>query len=185
MNIERKQGKGSHERHRACFGLLIDNYDSFSYNPFQQAAAISRICALSVTRSPSAKSRTESHIILSPGPGYPKDAGICEVVSELGGSIRSLACASAIQAICGCSAAASACRNGSCTASRALARGGYRRAASGSGERPWQRAIIRLWPHRTACRIASRSSRATKSADHGRKTRPCPSTACSLHQNPS
>ena len=38
--------------------LLIDNYDSFSYNLFQQAAAIDRICALSaMTRSPSAKSR--------------------------------------------------------------------------------------------------------------------------------
>ena len=71
--------------------LLIDNYDSFSYNLFQQAAAIEpdmrvvRNDALTVSEI---EGLNPSHIILSPGPGYPKDAGICEeVVSRLGGSI--------------------------------------------------------------------------------------------------
>lgn len=71
--------------------LLIDNYDSFSYNLFQQAAAIQpdmrvvRNDALTVSEI---EGLNPSHIILSPGPGYPKDAGICEeVVSRLGGSI--------------------------------------------------------------------------------------------------
>ena len=42
-----------------------------------------------------------SHIILSPGPGYPKDAGICEeVVSRLGGSIPILGVCLGHQAIC-------------------------------------------------------------------------------------
>ena len=61
--------------------LLIDNYDSFSYNLFQQAAAIEpeikvvRNDALTVGEI---EGLNPSHIILSPGPGYPKDAGICE-----------------------------------------------------------------------------------------------------------
>ena len=61
--------------------LLIDNYDSFSYNLYQQAAAIEpdmrvvRNDALTVSEI---ENLNPSHIILSPGPGYPKDAGICE-----------------------------------------------------------------------------------------------------------
>ena len=61
--------------------LLIDNYDSFSYNLYQQAAAIEpdmrvvRNDALTVSKI---ENLNPSHIILSPGPGYPKDAGICE-----------------------------------------------------------------------------------------------------------
>ena len=84
--------------------LLIDNYDSFSYNLFQQAAAIEpeikvvRNDALTVGEI---EGLNPSHIILSPGPGYPKDAGICEeVVSRLGGSIPILGVCLGHQAIC-------------------------------------------------------------------------------------
>ena len=84
--------------------LLIDNYDSFSYNLFQQAAAIEpeikvvRNDALTVSEI---EGLNPSHIILSPGPGYPKDAGICEeVVSRLGGSIPILGVCLGHQAIC-------------------------------------------------------------------------------------
>ena len=84
--------------------LLIDNYDSFSYNLFQQAAAIQpdmrvvRNDALTVSEI---EGLNPSHIILSPGPGYPKDAGICEeVVSRLGGSIPILGVCLGHQAIC-------------------------------------------------------------------------------------
>ena len=70
--------------------LLIDNYDSFSYNLYQQAASIEpdmrvvRNDALSIGEI---AGLNPSHIILSPGPGYPKDAGICEeVVKKLGGN---------------------------------------------------------------------------------------------------
>ena len=83
--------------------LLIDNYDSFSYNLFQQAAAIQpdmrvvRNDALTVSEI---EGLNPSHIILSPGPGYPKDAGICEeVVSRLGGSIPILGVCLGHQAI--------------------------------------------------------------------------------------
>ena len=84
--------------------LLIDNYDSFSYNLFQQAAAIEpdmrvvRNDALTVSEI---EGLNPSHIILSPGPGYPKDAGICEeVVSRFGGSIPILGVCLGHQGIC-------------------------------------------------------------------------------------
>ena len=68
--------------------LLIDNYDSFSYNLFQQAAAIEpdmRVVRNDALTIGEIEGLNPSHIILSPGPGYPKDAGICEeVVSSLG-----------------------------------------------------------------------------------------------------
>ena len=84
--------------------LLIDNYDSFSYNLYQQAAAIEpdmrvvRNDALTVSEI---EHLNPSHIILSPGPGYPKDAGICEeVVTKLGGRIPILGVCLGHQAIC-------------------------------------------------------------------------------------
>ena len=141
--------------------LLIDNYDSFSYNLFQQAAAIQpdmrvvRNDALTVSEI---EGLNPSHIILSPGPGYPKDAGICEeVVSRLGGSIPILGVCLGHQAIC-------EVFGGRIEHAQQLMHGKQSRCSRVWRKRPWQRAIIRLWPHRTACRIASRSSRATKSA---------------------
>ena len=56
--------------------LLIDNYDSFSYTLFQQAAAIEpeikvvRNDALTVSEI---EGLNPSHIILSPWPGYMKN----------------------------------------------------------------------------------------------------------------
>ena len=104
--------------------LLIDNYDSFSYNLFQQAAAIQpeikvvRNDALTIGEI---EGLNPSHIILSPGPGYPKDAGICEeVVSRLGGSIPILGVCLVIRPSAKRSAAKLSTRSSSCTASRAL-----------------------------------------------------------------
>ena len=106
--------------------LLIDNYDSFSYNLFQQAAAIEpeikvvRNDALTIGEI---EGLNPSHIILSPGPGYPKDAGICEeVVNRLGGSIPILGVCLGHQPSAKRSAAASSTRSSSCTASRASSR---------------------------------------------------------------
>ncbi|MGN0384101.1 MAG: anthranilate synthase component II [Eubacterium sp.] len=68
--------------------LLIDNYDSFSYNLVQLIGSLSkeeikviRNDELSVNEIDSLK---PSHIILSPGPGRPEDAGVCiDVIKQL------------------------------------------------------------------------------------------------------
>lgn len=84
--------------------LLIDNYDSFSYNLYQQAAAIApdiRVVRNDALTVDEIKALAPSHILLSPGPGYPKDAGVCEnVVRQLGGSIPILGVCLGHQAIC-------------------------------------------------------------------------------------
>lgn len=63
--------------------LLIDNYDSFTYNLFQLIGGINP--NIQVVRNDQItvqdiEKLSPSHIILSPGPGYPAQAGICEVV---------------------------------------------------------------------------------------------------------
>ena len=84
--------------------LLIDNYDSFSYNLVQMAGSIRQ--DITVTRNDTMtveeiRKMKPSHIILSPGPGYPKDAGICEtVVRELAGEIPIMGVCLGHQAIC-------------------------------------------------------------------------------------
>lgn len=84
--------------------LLIDNYDSFSYNLVQMAGNLAedikvvRNDAVSVEEI---REMSPTHIILSPGPGYPKDAGICkEVVEKLQGRIPILGVCLGHQAIC-------------------------------------------------------------------------------------
>lgn len=84
--------------------LLIDNYDSFSYNLVQMAGSIRP--DIQVVRNDAMTveeilSLNPSHIILSPGPGYPKDAGVCEdVVRKIGGKIPILGVCLGHQAIC-------------------------------------------------------------------------------------
>ncbi|MDP4120157.1 MAG: aminodeoxychorismate/anthranilate synthase component II [Bacillota bacterium] len=61
--------------------LLIDNYDSFSYNLVQLAGSINpdiRVVRNDELSISDILKLNPSHIILSPGPGYPKNAGICE-----------------------------------------------------------------------------------------------------------
>ena len=84
--------------------LLIDNYDSFSYNLFQMVGSICpdmrvvRNDALTVEEAADLK---PDGIILSPGPGRPEDAGICvEVVEKLSGVIPILGVCLGHQAIC-------------------------------------------------------------------------------------
>ena len=83
--------------------LLVDNYDSFSYNLYQMIGALQpdirvvRNDALSVDEI---AALAPSHIILSPGPGRPEDAGICiELVRQLGASIPLLGVCLGHQAI--------------------------------------------------------------------------------------
>ena len=84
--------------------LLIDNYDSFSYNLYQMIGELApdikviRNDAMTVEEIAALK---PSHIILSPGPGRPEDAGIIiETVQNLGGKIPILGVCLGHQAIC-------------------------------------------------------------------------------------
>lgn len=67
--------------------LLIDNYDSFTYNLFQQISSFG--VEVKVVRNDeltieAIRTLNPQAIVLSPGPGTPDDAGIClEVVKEL------------------------------------------------------------------------------------------------------
>ena len=84
--------------------LLIDNYDSFSYNLYQLIGRLAgemevvRNDALTVEEI--AAKRPEA-IILSPGPGRPEDAGVTvEVIQKLGGKIPLLGVCLGEQAMC-------------------------------------------------------------------------------------
>ena len=61
--------------------LLIDNYDCFSYNLYQLVGVVNpdiqviRNDELTVSEI---EANQPSAVILSPGPGHPRDAGICE-----------------------------------------------------------------------------------------------------------
>ncbi|MEL6951696.1 MAG: anthranilate/aminodeoxychorismate synthase component II, partial [Pseudomonadota bacterium] len=59
--------------------LLIDNYDSFTYNLVQAFRALG--AEVPVYRNdkitlPEAEAMDVTHLIISPGPGEPSDAGI-------------------------------------------------------------------------------------------------------------
>lgn len=84
--------------------LLIDNYDSFSYNLYQLIGEINP--DIKVIRNDEMiveeiKNLKPDHIILSPGPGRPEDAGIImETVKTLGREIPILGVCLGHQAIC-------------------------------------------------------------------------------------
>ena len=84
--------------------LLIDNYDSFSYNLVQLFGTLNpdiRVVRNDELTVEEIEDLHPSHIILSPGPGYPKDAGVCEdVVRKLQGKIPILGVCLGHQAIC-------------------------------------------------------------------------------------
>ncbi len=63
--------------------LLIDNYDSFSYNVYQLIGSINpdiKVIRNDELTIPEIEALNPSHIIISPGPGKPSEAGICEEV---------------------------------------------------------------------------------------------------------
>lgn len=71
--------------------LLIDNFDSFSYNLYQLAGSIEPdiMTVRNNAVTPEDVRRLKpSHIIISPGPGKPCDAGNCiQIIKELAGEI--------------------------------------------------------------------------------------------------
>lgn len=66
--------------------LLIDNYDSFSYNLYQLIGSLNpdiRVVRNDMISAEEVGSLNPDRVILSPGPGRPEDAGICEDVVRL------------------------------------------------------------------------------------------------------
>ena len=84
--------------------LLIDNYDSFSYNLFQYVGELDpdiRVIRNDEMNLEEIRALKPDRIILSPGPGRPEDAGITQAAAgELGKEIPLLGVCLGHQAIC-------------------------------------------------------------------------------------
>lgn len=84
--------------------LLIDNYDSFSYNLYQMVGAIDpdiRVVRNDAYTVAELSEMDPARIILSPGPGRPENAGvIIEVAKTLAQKIPTLGVCLGHQAIC-------------------------------------------------------------------------------------
>lgn len=71
--------------------IIIDNYDSFTYNLYQYVGEINS--DIKVFRNDEVsinelKKMDISHIIISPGPGTPNDTGVCkDIINEFGRKI--------------------------------------------------------------------------------------------------
>ena len=83
--------------------LLIDNYDSFSFNLYQFIGTINsdiRVIKNDEMSVDEIIKLNPSHIILSPGPGRPKDSGVIEDVVRKIHNIPILGVCLGHQAIC-------------------------------------------------------------------------------------
>lgn len=84
--------------------LLIDNYDSFSYNLYQLVGELEpdmQVIRNDEMTVEQIRNMSPDRILLSPGPGRPEDAGvIIRVVKELGKEIPILGVCLGHQAIC-------------------------------------------------------------------------------------
>ncbi len=84
--------------------LLIDNYDSFSYNLYQLIGSVDK--NIKVIRNDECtvdeiERMSPEALILSPGPGRPGDAGVCiEAVKFFAGKLPMLGVCLGHQAIC-------------------------------------------------------------------------------------
>ena len=84
--------------------LLIDNYDSFSYNVYQLIGSINsdiKVIRNDELSLEEIEKLSPERIIISPGPGKPSDAGICEdVIRHFAGKIPIMGICLGHQAIC-------------------------------------------------------------------------------------
>jgi len=73
--------------------LLIDNYDSFTYNLVQRIGELDASLDLRVVRNdkitpPEALALKPDHVIVSPGPCTPREAGVsCEIIDTFAGKV--------------------------------------------------------------------------------------------------
>ena len=84
--------------------LLIDNYDSFSYNLYQLIGTIEpdiRVIRNDEMTCREIEALKPDRLIISPGPGRPRDAGICEeAIRYFEGRVPILGVCLGHQAIC-------------------------------------------------------------------------------------
>lgn len=84
--------------------LLIDNYDSFSYNLYQLIGSINpdiKVIRNDEMTVDEIRELNAEYIILSPGPKRPQDAGVCiDVAREFGDTNRVLGVCLGHQSIC-------------------------------------------------------------------------------------
>jgi anthranilate synthase component 2 len=83
--------------------LMIDNYDSFTYNLVQylgELGAEVEVVRNDAITTAEAAARKPSHIVLSPGPCTPNEAGIClDLIQQLRGTVPILGVCLGHQAI--------------------------------------------------------------------------------------
>ena len=83
--------------------LLLDNYDSFTYNVYQLLSELGvdvEVIRNDQTTVPEVEAKHYEGIVISPGPGVPKDAGISEdLIRTLGGKVPILGICLGHQAI--------------------------------------------------------------------------------------
>lgn len=83
--------------------LVIDNYDSFTYNIVQELGELgAELCVMRNDQIDVAGVRdlNPSHVVISPGPGFPKDSGVSpQIIRELGPTIPTLGVCLGHQAI--------------------------------------------------------------------------------------
>ena len=86
--------------------VIIDNYDSFTYNLYQGIGKFNsniRVFYNDEMQPAEIAKLNPTHLILSPGPGRPKAAGICEdAISFFAGKLPVLGICLGHQAICEC-----------------------------------------------------------------------------------
>ncbi len=84
--------------------LMIDNYDSFTYNLYQYIGSIRpdiKVIRNDAMTVDELRELPVDHIVISPGPGRPEDAGICmDVIKAFKGQIPILGVCLGEQAIC-------------------------------------------------------------------------------------
>ena len=83
--------------------LMLDNYDSFTYNLvhlFEQLGADVRVFRNDAITPDEAEALSPSHLVVSPGPGRPEDAGVSiELIRRLGPTVPTLGVCLGHQAI--------------------------------------------------------------------------------------
>lgn len=84
--------------------LLVDNYDSFSYNLYQYVGEINpdiKVIRNDELEAYEIERLKPDKIIISPGPGRPENAGNCvEIIKKLGDKIPIFGVCLGHQAIC-------------------------------------------------------------------------------------